>query len=77
MGASASIQRKNKFEVDKEQPKRPNTSIRDREFYERSYQSLSSSEQHNEKTKQVGDSSDSEAERITVRKAFFFGVHSL
>lgn len=72
MGASASIQRKNKFEVDKEQPKRPNTSIRDREFYERSYQSFSSRKQHNGKTKQVGDSSDSEDEQLKVRKAFFW-----
>lgn len=75
MGKSSSKLRKNKFEGAKEQSN-DNHPTRNRELTERNNQSLSSRKQHNGKTEQVEDSSDSGKEQLKVIKSAFFGVHS-
>lgn len=71
MGKSSSKLRKNKFEGAKEQSN-DNHPTRNRELTERNNQSLSSRKQHNGKTKQVEDSSDSGKEQLKVIKSAFF-----
>lgn len=71
METSGSIPRENKFEGAREQSNY-NQPTRDRELTERNDQSLSSRKQHNGKTKQAEDSSDSENEQLKVIKAAFW-----